>query len=201
VTRPYTARQEAVLEAIRDALRDRGLPPTLQEIGRALGGISRVAVLDHLRALERKGALRRRARESRAIEVLDPRYRPARALPLLGRVAAGRPIEECEDREDVTLEEFLGAGEGTFLLRVAGESMVGAHIVDGDLVLVEARATARDGETVVAVVDGEATLKRLYRETGGRIRLEPANPAMRPLVLPEDSVAVRGVVRGVIRRT
>jgi repressor LexA len=197
----YTPRQRAVLDAIRRTVRERGAPPTLQEIGEALGGISAVAVLEHLRALERKGAIRRRARESRGIEILDPSYRAPEGLPLLGRIAAGRPIEECEDREELRLEDYLGAGEGTFLLRVEGDSMVGAHILDGDLVLVESRSTARDGETVVAVVDGEVTLKRLYREERGRIRLEPANPSIPARVVPADALAVRGVVRGVIRRT
>lgn len=199
--RTYTARQQEVLEVIRDTILERRIAPTLEEIGEELGGITRVAVLDHLRALERKGAIRRRPRESRAIEILDPEYRPPQGLPVLGRIAAGDGILEVEDRDEIHLEDYLGVGKRTFLLRVEGASMIEDHIMDGDLVLVERRRTARDGETVVAVVDGEATLKRLYREKRGRIRLQPANGRMRAKTYPAKAVQIRGVVRGVIRRT
>jgi len=196
----YTAKQCEVLKIIRTVLEERGIAPTLEEIAAELGGITRVAVLDHLRALERKGAIRRRARESRAIEILDPAYIPARGIPLLGRIAAGEPILAVEDREDVCLEEFLGADEESFLLRVQGESMIEEQIRDGDLVLVQPSRTADDGEIVAAVVDGEVTLKRLFREKGGRIRLQPANASLRARVLPAAEVEIRGVVRGVVRR-
>lgn len=195
----YTAKQCEVLKIIRSVLEARGIAPTLEEIAGELGGISRVAVLDHLRALERKGAIRRRARESRAIEILDPAYVPARGIPLVGNIAAGEPILEVEDRQEVSLEEYLGADEDCFLLRVQGESMIEDHIQDGDLVLVQRGTTARDGEAVVAVVDGQVTLKRLYRDRG-RIRLQPANSALKPRILPAESVEIRGVVRGVLRR-
>jgi repressor LexA len=196
----YTARQQQVLRFIQTTLEDRGIAPTLEEIGEDLGGITRVAVLDHLRALERKGAIRRRARESRAIEVIDPAYRPAVGIPLAGSIAAGRPILEVEDREDVVLENYLGVGDDSFLLRVKGDSMIEDHICDGDLVLVERAESARDGSTVVAVVDGEVTLKRLYRDNGA-VRLQPANAALEPLVYPAYAVEIRGIVRGVVRRT
>jgi len=197
----YTARQHEVLDFIRRTQQERGIAPTLEEIGTELGGISRVSVLDHLRALEKKGAIRRRARESRAIEILDRDFIPARGIPLEGSIAAGQPILEVADREDVELEEFLGVTDGSFLLRVRGESMIEDHICDGDLVLIESTRTARDGETVVAVVDGEVTLKRLYREARGMLRLQPANPSLEPRVLPSATVQIRGTVRGVIRRT
>jgi len=196
----YTARQKQVLDCVRTTLEERGIAPTLEEIAADLGGISRVSVLDHLRALERKGAIRRRSREARAIEILDPNFAPARGIPLVGSIAAGEPIAEAPDREDVTLEEYLSIGDGSFLLRVRGNSMVEDHICDGDLVLVESTRTARDGETVVAVINEEVTLKRLYREDRG-IRLQPANPGLKPRVYPSDAVQIRGVVRGVIRRT
>ncbi|HEX5137760.1 MAG TPA: transcriptional repressor LexA [Planctomycetota bacterium] len=196
----YTVRQQQVLEFVRTTLEERGIAPTLEEIATDLGGISRVSVLDHLRALERKGAIRRRQREARAIEILDPQYVPTRGVPLVGTIAAGSPILEASVREDVDLEEFLGVGNGSFLLRVRGESMIEDHICDGDLVLVESRTSARDGETVVAVVKEEVTLKRLQRDRD-RIRLEPANGSMLPMVFPADEVQIRGVVRGVIRRT
>jgi len=196
----YTVRQQQVLEFVRSTLEERGIAPTLEEIATDLGGISRVSVLDHLRALERKGAIRRRQREARAIEILDPQYVPSRGVPLVGTIAAGAPILEASVREDVDLEEFLGVGNGSFLLRVRGQSMVEDHICDGDLVLVESRTTARDGETVVAVINEEVTLKRFQRDRD-RIRLEPANGEMQPMVFAADDVQVRGVVRGVIRRT
>jgi repressor LexA len=196
----YTLRQQQVLEFVRATLEERGIAPTLEEIATDLGGISRVSVLDHLRALERKGAIRRRQREARAIEILDPQYAPTRGVPLVGTIAAGTPILEASVREDVDLEEFLGVGNGSFLLRVRGNSMIEDHICDGDLVLVESRTVARDGETVVAVVGEEATLKRFQRDRD-RIRLEPANAALQPMIFPATDVQVRGVVRGVIRRT
>jgi len=197
--RTYTAKQREVLEFVRQSLEERGIAPTLEEIGGALGGTSRVTALAHLRALERKGAIRRRARESRAIEVLDADYRPARGVPLVGAIAAGEPILEAEDREDIRLEEYLGAGEDTFLLRVQGDSMIDDQIRDGDLVLVESRKNARDGEVVVAVVGEEVTLKRFYREKVG-IRLQPANGRLKPKVHRSEDVEIRGVVKGVIRR-
>ena len=196
----YTVKQQQVLEIVRDMLVDRGLAPTLEEIGGQMGGISRVAVLDHLRALERKGAIRRKARESRAIEIIDPDYTPPKGIPLKGTIAAGSPILEIEDPEDVMLEDYLGVQDDTFLLRVKGDSMIEDHIQDGDLVLIERSQTARDGETVVAVIEGETTLKRLYRE-GPIVRLQPANERLDPTYVPAERLEVRGVLRGVIRRT
>jgi repressor LexA len=196
----YTVKQQRVLEIVRDMLIDRGLAPTLEEIGGQMGGISRVAVLDHLRALERKGAVRRKPRESRAIEILDPDYLPPRGIPLWGTVAAGSPILEVEDSSEVMLEEFLGVDEDSFLLRVKGDSMIDDHIQDGDLVLIERRQTARDGEIAVASFDGEATLKRIYRE-GDVVRLQPANEQLQPVFVPAEKLEIRGIMRGVIRRT
>ena len=195
----YTLRQLEILEFARDSLEERGVAPTLEEIAVQLGGITRVSVLGHLRALEKKGAIRRRARQARSIEILDRDYRPSRGLPLAGTIAAGRPILAAEDRDDVRLEDFLGVQEDCYLLKVAGQSMIDDHITDGDLVLIQKRAVPRDGEMVVAVVDEEATLKRFYSE-GGEIRLQPANPEMEALRFPAERVEVRGVVRGVIRR-
>jgi len=197
----YTARQRQVLQFIRSTIDERGIAPTLEEIATDLGGISRVSALDHLRALERKGAIRRRARERRAIEIIDPEFAPPKGIPLCGTIAAGAPILAVEEREEVRLEEYLGVDDETFLLRVRGSSMIDDHICDGDLVLVERRKEARDGDTVVAVVDDEeATLKRFYRE-GGDVRLQPANPTLQAQRYPLDRVVVRGVVRGVVRRT
>ena len=196
----YTEKQYQALVIIRQTIEERGFAPTLVEIGYEMGGITRVAVLDHLRALERKGAIRRKPREARSIEILDPDHQPIKGIPLAGTIAAGEPILEVEDREDVTLEDYLGGAQGCFLLRVVGDSMIEAHIMDGDLILVQSKKTARDGETVVAVVNGETTLKRLYREKKGMIRLQPANGGMRPRRYRSSDVEIRGVLRGVVRR-
>ena len=196
----YTVKQQQTLEIVRDTIIERGLAPTLEEIGSQMGGISRVAVLDHLRALEKKGAIRRKPRESRAIEILDPDYVPPRGIPLLGTIAAGEPILEVAVPDEVVLEEYLRIDDDTYMLRVAGNSMIEDHIQDGDLVLIERGDSARDGETVVAVVEGDTTLKRIYRE-GSMVRLQPANAAMEPRVVPADDLEIRGVLRGVVRRT
>ena len=196
----YTTKQRDALRIIQNSIEEQGIAPTLEEIAYEMGGISRVAVLDHLRALEKKGAIRRKARQSRAIEILDQDYLPARGIPLAGTIAAGEPILEVEQREEVSLDDYLSLDDGCFLLRVQGDSMIDDHIMDGDLVLVESRRTARDGDTVVAVVEGETTLKRLYRE-GVNVRLQPANERLDPMIYPAELVEVRGVLRGVIRRT
>jgi len=196
----YTKRQRDVLRCIRATLEGQGIAPTLEEIGEELGGITRVAVLDHLRALERKGAIRRAPHQARAIEVLDPDYLPQQGIPLEGSIAAGEPILEVADREEIELGQYLGVDDHSFLLRVKGSSMVEDHICDGDLVLVESRKSVRDGEIAVAVIGDEVTLKRIYRE-GKRMRLQPANARMRARYVPAASVTIRGVVRGVIRRT
>ncbi len=199
----YTRKQTEVLELIAEAIREQGMAPTLEEIAQEMG-VSRVTVFQHVQALERKRAIRRQARHSRAIEILDPVFRPAQGLPLAGTIAAGEPILAVEDPEEISLEEFLGVDRvsgGCFLLRVRGDSMIEDHIADGDLVLIEARKTARNGEVVVAVIEDEATLKRYYREKG-RIRLQPANEGLCPRMVDprKTQIEIRGVVRGVIRR-
>lgn len=194
----YTKKQKRVLEFIATYQRQHGISPTLEEIGVEMG-ITRVTAFQHVRALMKKRALKTTPLLSRSVEILDPDYRPTMsALPILGRISAGAPIEAVEVREEFDPREFFPAGEGYFLLHVRGDSMIGDHIRDGDLVLVEPRDTARNGETVVAILpDGEATLKRLYREEG-RFRLQPSNPALKPIFV--DDLTVRGVVRGVLRR-
>ncbi len=194
----YTKKQKAVIDFVVRYQEEHGISPTLEEIGQSLS-ITRVTAFQHVKSLERKGALRTTRLLSRSIEILDPDFRRhSREIPVLGRIAAGQPIEAIEVREEFDPQEFFPAGQGYYLLRVRGESMIGDHIRDGDLVLVEPRTTAQDGETVVAVLPGgEATLKRLYRE-GRRFRLQPANPALNPIVT--DSLEIRGVVRGVLRR-
>lgn len=197
-----TEKQIRVLRYFRDFRRQHGISPTLEEAAAALG-ISKITVYEHLNHLIRKGAVQRDRAKARAVAVLyDPDGEaevgsPIR-LPLLGQIAAGRPIEVLEDREELSLDEIVPHGEGHYLLRVRGKSMIEDHIDDGDLVVVERRETAQDGEIVVAIMDGEeATLKRIFREKD-RIRLQPANSEMQP-IYPER-VEIRGIVRGVIRR-
>jgi repressor LexA len=209
-----TRRQQQIYEFLRESIARHGYAPSLEEIAAHFGLSSVATIHEHLTNLESKNMIRRHFNRNRAIEVLpvagDPR---AVEVRVLGRVAAGRPIEALEASESVALpEQMLGRGE-TFVLRVQGDSMIDELIRDGDLVVVESRETAENGETVIALVNdaaaagdetaqtgsAEITLKKFYRE-GGRIRLQPANPAVAPLIVPEDRVRVQGVVIGVIRK-
>jgi repressor LexA len=207
-----TGKQLEVLRCFRDYFRAHGLAPTLEEVADSLG-VSKITIYEHVGHLESKGAVRRIKGLSRAVEVLyDPdegREAERRegggvpsaappSLPLLGSIAAGKPIEALEDRETVPVTDLIPSDDRHYLLRVKGKSMIEDHIDHGDLVVVERRETARNGEIVVAIVNGEqATLKRFFRE-GDRIRLQPANSEMEP-TYPEQ-VEIRGVVKGVIRR-
>lgn len=195
-----TPRQKALLDYLRTYIAAHGYAPTLEEMGRHFRLASLATVHKHLQNLERKKLIRRLPNQSRALELTGP-VADGRAVsvPLLGRVAAGTPIEPVEDDETVTLpEDLLGRGE-TFALRVRGDSMVGEGILDGDLVVVEARADAPNGATVVALVRGEATVKKLYRERN-RVRLVPANERLAPIVAPASEVEIRGAVIAVLRR-
>lgn len=196
-----TRRQQEIYQFVRDSIGRNGYAPSLEEIARHFRLSSVATIHEHLKNLEDKNVIRRRFNRNRAIEVL-PVGGDGRAVDVrvLGLVAAGRPIEALEAPETIALPEtMLGRGE-TFVLRVQGDSMIDELIRDGDLVVVESRETAENGETVVALVDGgDVTLKRFYRE-GDRVRLQPANPAVRPLVLPADEVRIQGVVIGVVRR-
>ena len=193
-----TPKQLEVLQKIRDYILENGYAPTLQELSETLS-VSTVTVFEHVRALERKGALRREKHKTRAIELTEPGGSSQR-LPFMGHIAAGHPIESTAVPESIDITELLGVkgDRDLFLLAVRGDSMVDEHIRDGDYVIVERRNTARNGETVVALVDGrEVTLKKLYQE-GERVRLQPANPAMRPIYARD--VRVQGIVVGVLRR-
>lgn len=196
-----TKRQKQILDYLDGHIEKHGYAPTLEEIGRHFGLTSLATVHKHLWNLQQKGFIRRRTYQSRALEVVRPAAAAGRAVavPLLGVVAAGKPIESVEMTETVTLpEEMIGRGE-TFALRVLGDSMIGDGILDGDIVVVEARPEAPNGATVVAVVRGEATVKKLYRK-GIRVRLEPANERVEPIVALAREVEIRGVVIAVLRR-
>jgi repressor LexA len=198
-----TTRQEQVLEIIQQAITRDGYPPTIREIGQHLGIKSTNGVNDHLKALERKGYLRRGEAKSRAIVpiTLDTDWVD---VPLLGRIAAGAPILAVENVEDTVRVDrfFLGRTSGeVFALRVVGESMIGDGIHDGDFIFVKKQPQAPKGEIVVAMIDGEATVKRYYPE-GDRIRFEPSNPAMSSIyVLASDfrETMIIGVVVGLYR--
>jgi len=195
-----TRRQRQVLDYVQGYLRRHGYSPSLEEIGRHLGVTSLATVHKHLTRLEDRGAIRRRAHQSRSLEVVGSSEQGGVApVPLVGRVAAGRPIEPVEVAETVSLpEDLLGRGE-TFALKVVGDSMIGDGILDGDVVIVETRSDAPNGSTVVALVGGDATVKRFYRRRG-RIHLVPANEHVEPIVARPEEVQLRGVVIGLLRR-
>ena len=202
-----TRRQREVYDFISGFVQSHGYSPSFEEIGEGLGLSSLATVHKHISNLEKKGLLRRDYNRSRSIDVLPPRGRMkqslgmphSNSLPLMGRIAAGKPIEAIENPASISLAEFTSSKD-VFVLEVTGESMQDEHIVSGDYVLVEKTSTARNGEIVVALVEGsEATLKRFYLE-GDRVRLQPANATMQPIIVPAHSVQVQGRVIGVLRK-
>jgi repressor LexA len=200
--RPLTSRQSEILEYLREEIDRRGLPPTIREIGERFGIRSTKGVEDHLAALERKGFIHRERGKSRAIEVSDrPDLRGARLVPLIGRIAAGAPILAVENHAGQFIfdESLVGSGEN-FLLRVEGDSMKDASILDGDLVVVRSQDSAREGDIVAARVGEEATVKRFHRE-GRAIVLLPENEAYDPIRVEQaESFQILGKVVGVYRR-
>jgi len=197
-----TRRQREVLDVIREFIDEHGYSPSLEEIGGALGLSSVATVHKHVTHLVEKGLVRRGWNQNRSIELVESESGGGSVpLPLLGSIAAGYPLEAIETPETVDVPRDLAGSRGKlFVLRVQGQSMVDEQIRDGDLVVVEERRDARDGETVVALVEGtDATLKRFFRE-GPVIRLQPANVDMDPIRVPADRVQVQGVVVGLMRR-
>ena len=195
-----TERQQQVHRFLIGYITKHGYAPTLQEIATHLGVSGNLGVLRHLDALEKKGYLSRKQGSSRGI-VLTGLSAKAISLPLVGSVAAGPLTEALADiDEQICVDPSLIRGEGCFVLRVKGDSMIEAQIASGDLAIVRPQATAENGTIVVALLDGEATLKRFYREAG-TIRLQPENINMQPIILsPEDGeVAIIGKVTGIIR--
>jgi repressor LexA len=198
-----TRRQKEILDYLGDYIGDHGYAPSFEEIAGAFGYGSLATVHEHVSNLARKGYIRKAYNESRSIELVEAGAAPAGVeLPLLGEVAAGHPIEAIPHRESILVPpDLLRKGGENYVLRVAGDSMIEEQIRDGDYIIVNSRPTAEDGEMVVALIDGEsATVKKLYREPGGRVRLQPANEALEPMYFPADRVRVQGVVVGVIRR-
>jgi repressor LexA len=202
-----TKRQRQVYDFISDFVQKQGYSPSFDEIGQGLGLSSLATVHKHISNLEKKGLLTRDYNRSRSIDLIAPKGRLKQAmavnttmvLPLMGRIAAGQPIEAVENPETISLADFVRSKE-VFVLEVRGDSMQDEHIISGDYVLVEKSKTAHNGEIVVALVDTtDATLKRFYRE-GDSVRLQPSNKSMQPIMVPADSVQIQGRVIGVLRK-
>lgn len=213
----YTNKQLEIMEFLQKFRSHRQLSPTLDEMAENFG-VSRVTIHEHVKELIKKGAIQSVPYKARSIEILDPQYQETRvsieaqtaggerwSVEVLGRIAAGEPIEAVEVPERVDLADLLPMGREHYALRVRGTSMIDEGIHDGDMVLVERRKVAENGELVVAVLEDQgiegATLKKYFREKvdgHDRIRLQPANPALEPIIV--DQVEIRGVVVGVVRR-
>jgi len=194
---PLTDRQSAIYDFLKEKIINRGYGPTVREIGNHFGIRSPNGVMCHLKALERKGLITRESHMSRAIQLTDHAQLRPTSLRLAGQIAAGSPVLAVED-EDMVDFSGLFDDEHHFCLRVKGDSMIEDHIAEGDYVVVEKTKNCKDGDIVVALVDGhEATLKRFFREPN-RIRLEPANSSMSPIY--SNNVEILGVVNGVIRQ-
>jgi repressor LexA len=196
-----TDRQARILDYIREVTRERSYPPSVREIGEAVGLSSSSTVHNHLNQLERRGLIRRDPSKSRTVQLVEASGRGERhpagvAIPLVGHVAAGTPILAEQNIEDHVMLSPEFAQEGWFALRVRGDSMVDAGILDGDLVIVKPQQDAADGTIIVALVESEATVKRLDRSTG-RVRLIAENAAYAPI--EPDDVSMVGIVKGVVR--
>ena len=196
-----TERQRDVLQFIEDRIALDGVAPTLQEIANAFGFRSTASAQKHVAHLERKGFLERRKHQKRGLVLASSKTQPTAVdLPLYGAVAAGSPIESLPGDERVSVPyEFLRSGDH-YVLVVRGESMIEDGVHDGDLVVVQRTQTAADGEMVVALVSGEVTLKRIYRDNPTTVRLQPSNPAVPVILAPAAEVEIQGLVVGLLRR-
>ena len=198
---PLTKRQREILDYLQEFIQQHGYAPSLEEIGRRFSLSSLATVHKHLTNLQEKGFIRRSWNRSRSVELLAARTgQRALELPLLGYVAAGLPIEAVATDQTIAVPEDLVRKRESYVLRVKGDSMIEEQIRDGDYVIVEDRKTADNGEMVIALVSGaEVTLKKFYREQD-RVRLQPANPAMQPLIFEPGQVQIQGVVVGMMRK-
>ena len=197
-----TRRQKEILDFLDKHISRKGYAPTIEEIGEQFGLSSLATVHKHLTNLQKKVLVKRDWNRSRGLELVPTQVAvKAVELPLLGRVAAGSPIEAITASETIFVPEDMVGRRDTYVLQVKGDSMIDEQIRDGDFVIVENRRTARDGEMVIALLDGEsATLKKLYREGGGTVRLQPANARLKPIYVDQDRLRIQGVVIGVLRK-
>ena len=205
---PLTKRQKEVLDYLVAFETKHGYAPSFEEIGKGMKLTSLATVHKHVTTLEKKGFIRRGYNQSRSIEIVQlPKpvkeqviERKVQELPLVGRIAAGRPLEAIEERETLSLGDFARGGN-SYVLQVTGSSMIADHIRDGDYVVCEQTQVANAGDIVVALVGGEeATLKRFYRDVPGKVRLQPANSDMTPIIVPANDVKIQGRVIGVLRK-
>src|SRR5262245_13698290 len=194
-----TEKQQAIYDYIRRYITERGMAPSYEEIRKTLRFRSYNSVQKYLKRLEEKGYIKSPWKNrKRALELVDPGPM-ALCVPLLGRVAAGRPIEAITQNETIDVPEALLRGEDHFALKVVGDSMVDDGIRDGDIVIVKRQRDARNGQTVIALIGDDATIKQYHRR-GAQIELRPANPRMRPILVGEDDLQIQGVVIGLIRK-
>jgi repressor LexA len=199
-------KQKQILEFISQYIQVNGYSPTLQEIADSMNLSSLATVHEHLQALERKGVIKRYEGAVRGIEIVDPSINAnlnAVELPLIGYIAAGEPIEAIENPLATVMvsPDMVSKSKRCFVLQVKGSSMINEGIMDGDFVVLKQQETAENGQIVVALIDdGFATLKSFYREKNGKIRLQPANEKMDPIIVDADSVKIQGVVTGIVRR-
>ena len=198
---PLTKRQREILDYLSEFIQHHGYAPSLEEIGRRFGLSSLATVHKHLTNLQEKGFIKRAWNRSRSVELVPARVGGRTVeLPLLGYVAAGAPIEAISTAETIAVPDSLVGKLDTYVLRVRGDSMIDEQIRDGDYVIIEDRKNAENGEMVIALLrSSEVTLKKFYRENGS-VRLQPANPAMHPLIIDADHVQIQGVVVGVMRK-
>jgi repressor LexA len=196
-----TKRQKEIFDFVCEYLERAGYAPSLEEIGERFGLSSVATVHKHVQNLVEKGLLRKAWNRSRSIEVVREERAPSGVeIPMLGRVAAGRPIEAVATSDAIAVPADMIGRRDCFALRVSGDSMIDDHIMDGDVVVLESRKVPRAGETVVALVRGEeCTLKRFYQD-GGKVRLMPANERLAPMEFPAEDIEVQGVVVGLLRR-
>ena len=199
-------KQKQILDFLSQYIQTNGYSPTLQEIADAMGLSSLATVHEHLQALERKSVIKRYNGAVRGIEIVDQNVNSnlsAIELPLIGYISAGEPIEAIEEKINTVMvsPDMVSKSKRCFVLKVKGASMIDEHIEDGDYVVLKQQETANDGDKVVALIDNEfATLKIFYKEKGGKIRLQPANDKMDPIIVDSNQVTIQGVVTGIIRR-
>lgn len=196
-----TRRQREVLDFVGGFVQKNGYSPSFEEIARGLDLRSLATVHKHITNLQNKGLLQRSHNRSRSIDLVPQRTksRASESLPLLGKIAAGLPVEATQGTDSISLSDIIGTRD-VFALQVRGDSMCDEHIMDGDFVLIEKAQTAREGEIIVALVRGsETTLKRYYLE-GETVRLQPSNSGMKPIYVPASQIAIQGRVLGMMRK-